>query len=49
MKQGWTIKTAVPIGGGRSAAKTIGLGLIFLPLALFGTNKVVTRYILEQE
>lgn len=25
----------------RSGLKTIGLGLIFLPLALFGTNKMV--------
>lgn len=25
----------------RSAMKTLGLGLIFLPLALFGTNKMV--------
>ena len=48
MAQGWRVVTAVPVGGGRSVIKTVGLGLIFLPLAIFGNRKQVTRYILEK-
>ncbi len=36
---GWDVTGTMPLDQGRSAVKTIGLGLIFLPLALLGKRK----------
>lgn len=40
-RQGYKIIAREEGGTQRSGLKTIGLGLIFLPLALLGTNKMV--------
>ncbi|HBP63310.1 MAG TPA: hypothetical protein DD730_03360 [Desulfosporosinus sp.] len=48
MKDGWRVVSVTPIDNGRSLTKTVGLGLLFLPLAFFGKRKPTTQYILEK-
>ena len=49
MKKGWRIVSSTAPDQGRSLTKTVGLGLIFLPLDVFGRRKSVTEYVLEKD
>ncbi|MEI7689825.1 MAG: hypothetical protein WCI79_02575 [Candidatus Saccharibacteria bacterium] len=48
-QQGWSICDTNSKAGRRSLTRTVGLGLIFLPLALVGVKKGKTQIILERE
>ena len=46
---GWSVISTGPVDGGRSALKTVGLGLIFLPLALLGKRKAAFMVTYQRE